>query len=60
MQQLAVWDLRSYATIQIVRGETESYQFSIDYRYRTGTTTKTSPMDSTTSSDCLERLRTGQ
>lgn len=60
LQQLAVWDLRSYATIQTVWGETESYQFSIDYRYRTGTTTKTGPMDSATSSDCSERLRTGQ
>jgi hypothetical protein len=37
LQQLAVWDFRSYATIQTVWGETESYQFSIDYRYRTGT-----------------------
>ena len=26
LQQLAVWDLRSYATIQTVWGETESYQ----------------------------------
>ena len=32
-QQLGVWDLRSYATIQTVWGETESYQFSIDYRH---------------------------
>ena len=47
-------------TIQIVWGETESYHCSIhvDYRYRTGTTTKTSPLDSTTSSDCV--LRTAQ
>jgi hypothetical protein len=60
LQQLAVRDLRSYATIQTVWGETESYQFSIDYRYSTGTTTKTSSMDSTTSSDSSERLRTAQ
>ena len=36
-----MWDLRSYATVQTVWGETESYHFPIDYRYRTSTTTKT-------------------
>jgi hypothetical protein len=30
--------------MQTVWGETESFQFSIDYRYRTGTTTKTDPI----------------
>ena len=60
LQQLAVRDLRSYTTIQIVWDETESCHFPIDYRYHTGTTTKTGPMDSTTSSDGSKRVRTGQ
>jgi hypothetical protein len=51
--QLAVRDSRHYATIQTIRGETESYEFSMDYRYRAGTTTNTGPMDdTTTSSNC--------
>jgi hypothetical protein len=59
MQQLPVWDLRSYAAIQTVWGETKSYQFLIDYRYHTGTTTKTGPMDSTANSNCSERVNSG-
>ena len=59
LKELAVWDFWSYDTIQTVWGETESHHFSIDYWYRTGTTTKTGPMDRTTSSDCSERLRMG-
>jgi hypothetical protein len=51
--------LQSYATIQAVRGETKSYHFSIGYRYHTNTI-KTGPMDSATSSNYSERLRTGQ
>jgi hypothetical protein len=63
LQQFAVGDLRSYTNIQSVWGETESYQFPIDYRYRTGTTTKTGPMNNATSSDCSqngsERVNSG-